>query len=295
VAVALPWPGAAAAQATKESLSTVQAKGTHGFGISLVATGSADLAGPFSSLSVYLAKHSGRGVGSWTESVAFRFTVGVSFSGSSDLSSAQITGTLPRGRGSIAMTFNATSAPAAVALPKGCTGTPGEERKGLLTGSLNLRADRLGTESLASINATLTLPPSINECGGGPPHGRDRTAIEAEGSRGGHGAYLFASKPSGNGSVREGVSVFDVGDGFAFSWSYVALVPRSDYTFSSDLGKATLKGADGIHGTATYNGSPAHDGASHGKLGGGLWAKFTSIGIFRPLAHIRLRADQFRG
>ncbi len=104
---------------------------------------------------------------------------------------------------------------------------------------------------------------------------------------------MFAFKPSGPGLAREGVTRFDNGHGFSFSWSYTARVPRSDYIFAPNLTSASLTGARGIHGTASYHGSPAHGGASHGALHGSLWAKFTSIGAVRPFSDLHFHADQF--
>jgi hypothetical protein len=231
--------------------------------------------------------------GESTESVSFRFTAGVAFAGSSDLSSAQVTGNLLDDRGSINLAFSPNGAPSAVPVPKGCTGTPGSLRRGTLTGSLILNADRLGTVTLTAADATLATPPGISECSGARSHRSQGTAIEGEASRGGEGAYVFAFKPSRSGSAREGVTLFRAGDGFSFSWSFSALVPRSDYTFTSDLAGGTLTGVRGFHGTARYVGSPAHGGASHGRIAGNLWADFASLGAVRPFARLHLHADQF--
>ena len=152
----LLWPAASSAQGTKETLSTLQVVTNRGFRLSLKATGNGDASDEFSALSIDLDKRSRES----TESVSFRFTAGVAFAGSSDLSSAQINGNLLDGRGSINVAFSANSAASAVPVPKGCTGTPGSQRRGRLSGSLILNADRLGTVTLTT--ATVGLDRSVN-------------------------------------------------------------------------------------------------------------------------------------
>jgi hypothetical protein len=68
--------------------------------------------------------------------------------------------------------------------------------------------------------------------------------------------------------VSESIGVSDSGSGFSFDHELTVLAPRSDYTCTKNLAKATLKGYGPIHGSASYTGTPAVNGTSNGTLSG---------------------------
>jgi hypothetical protein len=167
--------GALADGSGSEYIQTVKVKKNAGFKLSVLASKGNPTAcgGPCpSSVGAFLVKHSGSGVGSTTQTNDYGLSSGITFMGSKNLSSAKVSGTFAKRRGSIRMTFHATKAATAVPVPKGCTGTPGKQRKGVLKGSFKLKADKLGTETLKSIRATFVKPPKITSCSPGhPSHG----------------------------------------------------------------------------------------------------------------------------
>lgn len=293
-ALGLAAPATSAAQPAQEILSTAQVVKNLGFKLSMSAISTRSAGTSSAWLSIYLNRRSGSGAGSSAEHVAFHFFSGVGFASSSNLHSARISGKLLRGRGSISMVFRATTSPEVVPVPRGCTGIAGERRRGRLKGLLDLKADRLGAVRLATIAASLRIPPSIDEChGDGASHAAHGTVLVSSDEKAGRGFDLYASKPYRTGLVSEAVTMFHVGKGFAFSWTCDALAPRSDYRFTPDLAAGTMKGAGDLHGSATYQGSAKRGGASQGGLDGGLSATFSSIGTVEPLARGSLMADQF--
>lgn len=287
--IGLAFPGSAVAQ---ETLTTGRVATQRGFQLSLFAIRASG--GDSSLLTASLARRSGSGSGSSDEVDRYDFNRGIAFTGSSDLRWARVRGVLLRGRGSIRVAFHATGRARPVPLPKGCTGSPGKKRRGVVRGSFVLKADRLGTIRVKVIAATLKIPPVISECTGGGGPGSHGTTLMANGSVDGHALYVFATEPRSRGLVREGVSVARVGAGFSFSHSLTVLAPRTAYTFSDDLARGKLRGVGDLRGNATYLGSRASGGASQGLLRGNLAAGFAAIGTVRPFAHGPVSADQFR-
>jgi hypothetical protein len=160
------------------------------------------------------------------------------------------------------MGFTATGAATKVPVQKGCFRTPGEKHKGMLRGSFDLNADKLGTVNLGSVRATLERPPHVTACarptvvpasvGAGrqrhflynsPPH-----RGEANGFR------VLAFKPPGTAPVTVEIDTFDRRTGFSAYYKYAAYVRRTDYTFSSDLSSATLNGDEGNKGNRKLHG-----------------------------------------
>ncbi len=286
-------PRASGAQVGRaQELTTVRVRRNHGFKLALDATNGPN--GSFSSLTLTLEKRShGRGVGSSLETTTYIFNRRISFAGAANLASAKLHGLLLRRRGWIDMTFRATRHAVGIPVPKGCVGTPGVKRRGILRGSLTLNADRLGTVRLRVAGATLSVQPSISDCYGGRQSGAEGTALETNDTPGRHAVYLYATKPARRGLVSEGVVIADTGRSYSFSYSYTALAPRSDYTFPANLSRALVRGVAGIHGRVKYSGTRARE-SSEGAVTGRLSVAFATIGTVKPLAGGRLTGNQFR-
>jgi hypothetical protein len=279
--------------ARAQELTTVNVRRNHGFKLSLDATNGPG--GSFSSLALTLERRSGgHGAGSALQTTIYRFNRRISFKGSANLASAQLHGLLLRRRGWIDMTFRATRRAQGLPVPKGCVGSPGEKRRGILRGSLTLHADSLGLVRLREAKATLSIPPEISDCNSARGASSQGTALEMNYARKGHGVYVYATKPAPGGLVEEGVVISQTRSSCSFSYSYTALARRSDYTFPADLLSALLKGAAGIHGRATYKGTRGGGRTSDGVLTGDLSVSFATLGTVRPLAGRKLRGAQFR-
>lgn len=209
----------------------------------------------------------------------------VKLTGTSNLSSAQLKGTFEDGRGSINMKFRATGSESKAA---GCEGPSGKKRRGVLSGSLTLKADKLGTVRLKSVKATLST--AVNLCG---PRAVKGYLLEGYSSNGAD--YVTASKPKPTGPIREEITVSKQTSTYGFTYTYsVANEPTSDYTVASKLSKATVKGASGIKGTATYKGKKSSS-YSLGKLTGDLSVNMAALGVVKPFASAKnhsLSGDQ---
>lgn len=301
-AVALAFPAAASAAGTTEYLFTGNVKTNDGFILSLVAL-------PNSrhhptTVQAFLHRRSGTGVGSVFQGSDYTFHSGLTLSGSKKLSSAHISGTFADKRGSIKMNFTATGAARKVPVQKGCVGTPGEKRTGTLRGSFDLKADKLGAVKLGSVRATLERPPHLKLCAG--PRG-----VQGSGAASPQRHYLYTSpphrgeangvrviafKPRGTAPVREEIDTFSRRDGFSVYYSYAVNAPRTDYTLSSNLSSATLKGYEAIKGSANYTGTPVVGNAgvrtSKGTLNGNLSVDMAAIGTVDPFANGSLHASQ---
>jgi hypothetical protein len=300
--VALAFPAAASAAGTTEWLFTGKVKKNDGFMLSLRAL-------PNSrhhptTVDVFLHRRSGSGVGSVFQDSDYTLTRDLALNGSKKLGSAHIFGTFAGKRGSINMRFTAKRAATNVPVQKGCVGTPGKKRKGTLRGSFVLNADKLGTVKLGSVRATLVRPPHITACAG-------PIAVEASGDAGRQRHFLYNSpphrgetngfrvlafKPPRKAPVTEEIDTFSRRNGFSAYYKYAVYAPRTDYTFSTNLSSATLKGYAGMKGTANYMGTPAVGTAgvrrSNGTLNGNLSVDMAAIGTVDPFASGPLRAFQ---
>lgn len=306
-AVALAVPAAASAAGTTEWLFTGKVKKNDGFMLSLRALPSSRQHP--TTVDAFLHRRSGSGVGSVFQDSDYTFHSGLMLWGSEKLGSAHISGTFADKRGSINMYFTAMGAATKVPVQKGCRGTPGEKRKGTLRGSFDLKVGKLGTVKLASIRATLVRPPKVNLCFG-PAEGvresggagRQRPPLAAlytspQHRAGPNGVHVEAIKPRGTAPVIEDIQAFDSGHGFSMYDAYAVYAPRTDYTFTSNLSSATLKGYFGIKGTANYTGAPGVGSPggvriSKGTLNGNLSVNMAAIGTFEPFASGALRAFQ---
>lgn len=223
---------------------------------------------------------------------SYAFSKGVTYTAKSNLSSAQLKGTFRMKRGSIKMTFHATKGATKIPLGKGCTGTPGKQRKGLLKGSFKLKADRLGTLKLSSLKATLMIPPS-ESCPTPPPpkfHGESVSGFSGGKT---HSVSVAATKTKG--AVSESVTTSSGGSGWSFFHSvFISGLPTSDYTFSPNLTKAKVTGHSPLKGTASYKGNAVTSNFSSGKLTGNLKATFATIGSVKLFAHGALTGSQSR-
>ncbi len=277
-ALALP----ATAQAVDLNAKTV--KKNRGFKLSLSA--SQGQGGFPDSLNANLAK--GR------ELDSYFFSKGITFTAAADLSSADIKGKFKKHKGSIKMHFHSTGPKRSNPVPKGCTGTPGSRRKGVLKGKFKLKADHLGTIRVTKDKATLSTPPFVTggTCGGGGGGGHGTTL---SGFRSGHGksASVFATKPR-KGKVTEFVSSGVFGSGFSFNHSMGVVTSRSNYTFSKNLKKGHVHGPGTIFGNASYKGSAAVNGFSNGKVGGTLKGHSAAIGTIKPFSKGKMPAQQRR-
>jgi hypothetical protein len=212
--------------------------------------------------------------GSATQANQYTFSKSVKFTGSSSFSSGHFQATFAKGRGSINMTFHPKGSVFTVHPPKGCKGSPAKARRGTLSGSFTLKADKLGTVKVSSIPATLSNA-NFN-C--------NPTA---------QGVYIFqppTAKTGINASLISGkahLSIFTStrGSGFDFLHTYSITGPASDYTFASNLSSATLTGSNGIKGNATFTGTNKVSNNKYtGTMSGSSFSvKMKSIGTVTPL------------
>ncbi len=268
------------------TFKTNSVKSSHGFTLRLVAYQSSALYGGINppELLAYLTRKSGHA----TQITEYVFTKGLKMAGAKDASSGTLKGTLSGGRGSINMTFHGSGGSSKA--QGSCGGANGVKRTGKLSGSLTLKADKLGTVKLKSIHTTWSTAdygcatPSPRTC---PSKGY---LLEAP-----HAAFICFSKPKASGRVREVIQVLKAGSGWGAYYSYAVVNERSsNYKVGSKLKSATLKGAGGIRGNAVYSGSKSRS-HSYGKLAGTLYVKMAALGVVRPFAsakHHMVSADQ---
>jgi hypothetical protein len=276
VVVGLAFP--AASMGTTDQIKTTPIhKGSQGFQLTLaihqgVPTG---YGGRYpNSVAVILFRHTHNG----TENDNYAFstpkpagTHKINFSGSKDLSSAQIAGSFVNSGGSINMTFHATGKPSHVNVPKGCTGHGGTKRSGTLSGSFTVHADNLGTITQNSFKATIST--AAFQCY------KASRGYELQTS-GYNPAWVDIFKTSASSPVSEEIDVSNTGNGWAFDHKFTASrAPTSDYKLNtSKLNSATVKGADGITGKATYSSKKSSKHDTVGKMSGSLAVTFGTIG-----------------
>ena len=243
------------------------------------------------SMNVDLSKVSGKGIGRVSQYASYAFESGITFKGSTNLSSAKLTGTLLDHRGTVNLTFHATEPAKSVPVPKNCTGSAGMSRTGMLEGKLALKADKLGTEKLSSLRATLVRPPKLKNCSGGRQyHSVELFGYEPTSSN--RPVYVEAIKTPGHRPLSEFVEEQHNGTGFEFEYQVSVNAPRSDYTYSSDLSTGQVEGYGAIKGSASYAGGPETSGQSDGELSGDLSATSTAIGKIQPFSNGALSSSQ---
>ncbi|MBV8941265.1 MAG: hypothetical protein JO321_11775 [Solirubrobacterales bacterium] len=277
VVAGLAFPAGALANPTQFILHTGSVKKSHSFKLRLYAFTTNPGYGAPNTTALYVILTRRNGHATQTVDYGFSSTKAVKLTGKKTLSSGRIKGKLAGGRGSINMTFS-PSGPRSKA-PGACGGLSGHKRTGVLKGSLTIKADKLGTITLRSVRATLsnasdTCNPPSPSC---PTHG-----YILEGTHG--SSYLCAAKSSASAKASEMIQVTKSGSGWGFYYTYAAAnEPSSDYTVGPKLSTATVKGAGGIAGKATFKGGRS-SGYSTGKLTGTLWVKMAAIGAVRPFA-----------
>jgi hypothetical protein len=227
------------------------------------------------------------------ETAAYDFSKGIKFTGRQDMSTAHVKGSFAKHRGLIKMGFKATGKKHNVPVPKGCTGSPGSGRNGILKGKFRLRADKLGTVRIKRTKATLETPPTIEDCtgggGGGASHG---SSVDGGRSTKKQSINYSAFKPRSGGHTEETVAVTRFGKGWDFNWFLTSRGPRSAYKSTNHLTRATVKGVGRMSGTAKYKGKKTSPNSSTGKSGGNLVAHFASLGNFRVFKSGKLQGSQ---
>lgn len=232
--------------------------------------------------SVYLKKTSGKA----TQAAVYTFNKGIKFKGTTNLSTAKVSGKFADSRGSVNMSWKGSGSTKKA--PGKCSGgTSGSKRSGTFKGTLTLKADNLGTITLKSLKTTVSTA-TTGECS------HSLKGYIVEGYNKNDTWYVKATKPSSTGSVHEEIDEYKSagGDNPAWSFAYSYAVngqPSSDYTIGSKLSSATITGSGGISGTATYTGSKGKK-HSNGKLTGDLSAPNGVIGTLTPPSS--LSADQ---
>ncbi len=215
-----------------------------------------------------------RSSGSAKQSNQYTFTKGIHFTGSSKFSTGRFQGTFAKGRGSINMTFHPKGSVFTAHVPKGCSGSGGKARRGTLSGSFTLKADKLGTVKVKSIPATLSN--ANYTCN---PSNKGVSIVQPPTAKVGVNAQQLSGK--------DNISIFSTsrGSGYSFLYTYAISVASStnDYTFTSDLKSATLTGSNGIGGTATFTGTHKFSKNKYGgKMSGTLSVTMKSIGKVTP-------------
>jgi hypothetical protein len=280
VVVGLAFP--AASMAATDTVSTTPIhKGSQGFMLRLTIqqgppTG---YGGRYpNAVTATLVKKSDSGHATETDTYTFsgqqkhlKFTTG-----SKALQYVKITGKATNGDGSINMAFHATGKPVHFKVPNGCfsdTGASGgTKRSGTLSGSYTLHANKLGTIKQKSFKATIS---NISWTCSRPTHGYEVQTLTGnpyvDVFRGAKGKVTETIDDSGR-----------VGGPVAWSFEHSFIVrglPSSDYKLSTThLNTATVKGAGGITGTATYSSTKSSSHKTTGTMKGSLAAPFVSIG-----------------
>jgi hypothetical protein len=192
---------------------------------------------------------------------------------------AKVTGTFANNRGSVNLTFKANGPAHHVNVPKNCKGHAGERRTGTLSGSYTLKADNLGTITQKTFkNATISSAAFVCHKS---THGYDiRTTDFGE-------TFVDVAKSPSN-KVTETIQKEPNGNGWAFLYTYyVKGLPSTDYKVGSGMKTASITGASGISGKATYTAKKKSSHKTTGKLSGTLAATFAAIGKVQPLTKPR--------
>ncbi|MBV8941362.1 MAG: hypothetical protein JO240_06500, partial [Solirubrobacterales bacterium] len=238
----------------------------------------------------------------YSEGDFFSFGAGVAYRSKQNLGSARMRGTFARHGVSINvnMTFHATTGTTSIPVGKGCTGSPGSKRGGVLKGTLRFHAGLLGTLTVRSFPATLEIP--VNEsCPPPPPPPPPHHIL--------HLVTAFTDRASGQvaevdatrlkeGGVFEGATVTQSGPIPGSTWFFIYFLssarplPNADYSYASDLSSGTITGGGPFHGTATYTGTPKGTHCSDGRLGGDLTAHFATLGTVKLFPHGTTKAKQ---
>jgi hypothetical protein len=247
-----------------------------------------------SSVFATLHKGSGSGAHALGELDSYDFFKGMTFTAEASLKSAHVKRHLRAEAGSIDMKFTATDPAVPVPVPKGCTGSPGIMRKGVLRGTFHLSANDLGTVKTKSIPARLERPYTIASCRQRQQHGTEISGSKHTGTlKAGRSFVVNVTRPAKRGDdLLESIFSSTYGSGFQFAHGYQVLAPRSDYTYSHNLSRATIKGYAAIHGSAWYKGTPAKNNMSVGTLDGDMSVHLASIGTVKPFTRGVLQCVQ---
>ena len=194
----------------------------------------------------------------------------IKFTNSNNLSSATVKGTFANGHGSINMTFSATGP---VIHKKACDGEVLQGRRGVLNGTYTLNAGRFfGRVTQKLFTATLWNGPNPEGCSPRPRYQLLTKRLPS----------VAVSKARGTGLVSEAIAVTKAGIVYSY---LVTGEPARDYEIGSKIRSATVTGAGGISGTATYSATKGRPRRSWGTLSGRFAVTMTAIGRVRPLAN----------
>jgi hypothetical protein len=194
----------------------------------------------------------------------------IKFTNSNNLSSASVKGTFANGHGSIDMTFTATGP---VIHKKACDGEVLQGRRGVLNGTYALNAGKFfGKVAQKSFTATLWNGANPEGCSPRPRYQLLTKRLPS----------VLVSKARGTGLVSEAIGVAKAGIVYSY---LVTGEPGRDYKVGSKIRSATVTGAGGISGTATYSATRGRPRRSAGTLSGRFAVTMTAIGRVRPLAN----------
>lgn len=215
--------------------------------------------------------------GSATQANQYTFSKGIHFTGSTSFKGGHFQGTFAKGRGSLNMTFHPKGSTFTAKVPSGCRGKGGKARRGTLSGSFTLKADKLGTIKIKNVAATLSN--ASYTCN---PPTKGVNIFAPPTAKVGVNAY--------QGGGKDRIQIFSLtrGSGYNFLHSYTINVASStnDYTFAPDLSSATLTGSNGIQGSATFTGTHKVSSKKYtGTMSGPSFsATMKAIGTVTPFA-----------
>jgi hypothetical protein len=214
--------------------------------------------------------------GSASQKNQYTFSKKVHIKTDASFSKESVSATFSKNYGKLKMTWTPKGSTFTSHAPKGCSGSAASARRGTLKGTFKLKAGgKIKTVKIKSIPATLS-----------------NTNFTCNGSS--KGVQLISPPTAKVGAYATGgsktsVSIFSYahGSGYNFTHTYTVSGVKSDFTYSfSGKGSATLKGSNGMKGTATFTGtnkvsSKLFDGTMSGKS---FSVSMASIGKVTPFA-----------
>lgn len=221
--------------------------------------------------------------GGSSQSHFFTFKKGVSLKVSRNLSSGRLKA---RGKfGKVSLKFGNAGALDKAGPDKGCTGGRSKSRKGRVSGTVSVSADRGYFRKIKRRRAKATVfSVAKGKCkvpdGGGPNQPRGPVTLTAQGA---NGLSLFVFKKGGKAEIT--ASTFKGGE----NHSITVRAPASAFTFAPDYKSATVKGSGPFaSGAASFTADSACPPSSaSGMLAGNLGFKFDSGGAKRPFETAR--------
>jgi hypothetical protein len=184
--------------------------------------------------------------------------------------------------GSVALQLRATGPLRSSGVPKGCTGTGGRSRAGVLTGKLSLKADGgryFGTIKAKSMKAQVikggTLDCTPSGTPGKTPHATTLTRAQTNGSE----MTTFSAVKQAGKVTQSAMRMDDPAATAPVQVMHLISAPGGAFDVASDLSSASVTGSGPfLGGSLAFTSDSAYGSGAVGSATGDLVARFDPIG-----------------